>query len=396
MAEKPGDLDSSKERIVEARPDIYSDEESLFSMLRNSGQVKRLSLQEEQFHTTQYYDSRSEQNVYLSQHPKKLLEILDASPPNSFVVRGEEEVSVSLDELIDRIKAILESEVANDAELLYSSIAKILRKIIFAGNIYDEFYESNTCQDEDFIALYKHMSQTRDTILNGNLVLIIGLAKKYKFSKLTLNDLFQEGFIGLRTGLDRFDPERGYRFSTYVVWWIRQAINQALSNLSRTIRIPSNLTRMLRKIHKTERELLQTLGREPSSEEIADHLEVPAEKVRAWQKMQQQPITLESIGNDQEDGSWFDLLADENAVLPDEKLAKETLQDTISLALDTLSEREQEILKHRFGLFDYKTMTLEELSYRFEVTHERIRQIEQAALKKLRDPQRIGFFEGYH
>ena len=243
---------------------------------------------------------------------------------------------------------------------------------------------------------FSRMGEARTVLLEANLRLVISVVRKYVNYGIGFQDLFQEGYLGLTVAVDKFEPHRGHRFSTYAVWWIRQAITQALSAQSRTIRIPANMARALYRINRGEQLLLQRLGREPTPEEIAKLVELPVERVRAWRKMEHQPISLESPIGDGDGAVVSDLVVDQQAESPDEATSMKLLRETISHVLDTLNEREREIIIHRFGLLNRSVLTLEELSSRFDVTHERIRQIEAAALKKLRDPSHRQYFDGYY
>ena len=253
-----------------------------------------------------------------------------------------------------------------------------------------------SAQYQDVEALNARLDNARNTLVESNLRLVVSVAKKYSNYGMQFIDLIQEGNLGLVLAVDKFEPQRGYRFSTYAVWWIRQTITAALSAQSRTIRIPANLARTLHKINRMEQRLLQELGREPTPEEIAERLELAPERVRALRKMERQTISLQSPVDSEDDSQISDFIVDAKVQQPDEVASSHLLVEMITEVLETLNEREKEILTSRFGLFGQPTMTLEQLSQVFNVTHERIRQIEAAALKKLRHPSRRKYFEGYY
>jgi RNA polymerase primary sigma factor len=310
-----------------------------------------------------------------------------------------EEMALVADNIHDKInlslRAILDSESprksAQQLVIIQSEQKKIKALEVFVRMPYEDYLKAYH-QLQHFT---RKALQAKTEMVEANLRLVISIAKKYTNRGLSFLDLIQEGNMGLMKAVEKFEYRRGYKFSTYATWWIRQAITRSIADQARTIRIPVHMIETINKLMRVQKQLVQDFGREATPEEIADEMQMPVERVRAVLKMAQQPISLQSPVGDSDDTNFGDFIEDKSAENPSDMTSYSLLKDKLGDVLTTLTERERKVLELRFGLGDGYSRTLEEVGKQFKVTRERIRQIEAKALRKMRHPTRIRQLQGF-
>jgi len=286
-------------------------------------------------------------------------------------------------------------KVAEELARPMETLLSVEKRLKAANRKFKKVEEESGFEPGDLLASLKELQvgewkakQAKSELVEANLRLVVSIAKKYTNRGLQFLDLIQEGNIGLMKAVDKFEYQRGYKFSTYATWWIRQAITRAIADQARTIRIPVHMIETINKLIRTSRQLVQEIGREPIPEEIAERMELPLEKVRRVLKIAKEPISLETPIGEEEDSSLGDFIEDKGVVTPLEAVIKGNLADQTARVLSTLTPREEKVLRMRFGIGEKSDHTLEEVGQDFAVTRERIRQIEAKALRKLRHPSR--------
>ncbi len=363
--------------------------------------VDDLNLEGEQM--DQLYDSLEALNIDISAEEDLLPELPDEGPAAEEIAGMEEE------ELVDPNTLVNSFSIDDPVRMYLKEIGKVallmpeeevsLAQAMSAGNEAaeklaelrrqrEEGAETDPVLEAALRKEYRAGETAKQKLAEANLRLVVSIAKRYVGRGMLFLDLIQEGNLGLIKAVEKFDYTKGYKFSTYATWWIRQAITRAIADQARTIRIPVHMVETINKVIRVSRQLLQELGHDPSPEEIAEDMNMPVDKVREIMKIAQEPVSLETPIGEEEDSHLGDFIPDEGASEPSEAASFTLLKEQLMDVLSTLTPREEKVLKLRFGIEDGRTRTLEEVGKEFNVTRERIRQIEAKALRKLRHPSR--------
>ena len=313
-------------------------------------------------------------------------ELYNLFSDNNIVILSEEE---SDDSESDDTKILLDDSILTKDLTINDPVRMYLKEI---GQI-----KLLSLEEESALAdrIAEGDQEAKNTLAEANLRLVVSIAKRYVGRGMLFLDLIQEGNIGLMKAVEKFDVSKGYKFSTYATWWIRQAITRAIADQARTIRVPVHMVETINKLARVQRQLTLELNREPSEEELAKKIGMPVEKIREVYKISQEPVSLETPIGEEEDSHLGDFVPDERNMSPEDYATNEMLKMEISNVLLTLTEREEKVIRLRFGLEDGKARTLEEVGNKFGVTRERIRQIEAKALRKLRHPSRSRKLKDY-
>ena len=329
-------------------------------------------------------------------HMEKILEFLEASGVDILRISDSDADALILDDDED-LKLDADGDV--DLESIDLSVPEGVSIEDPVRMYLKEIGKVNLLTADEEIELAKRMEEgdedAKKRLAEANLRLVVSIAKRYVGRGMLFLDLIQEGNLGLIKAVEKFDYRKGYKFSTYATWWIRQAITRAIADQARTIRIPVHMVETINKLIRVSRQLLQELGREPTPEEIAAEMDMSVDRVREILKISQEPVSLETPIGEEEDSHLGDFIQDDNVPVPADAAAFTLLKEQLSEVLSTLTEREQKVLRLRFGLDDGRARTLEEVGKEFNVTRERIRQIEAKALRKLRHPSRSRKLKDY-
>ena len=341
-------------------------------------------------------DDDDDDEIILDEEDEVEVENIDLSVPDGVSV--EDPVRMYLKE-IGKVPLLSAEEEINLAQRMEAGNVATEKIQLLKARMEETEDEAEKAEiQEEIKAMQKNIdlgSDAKKRLAEANLRLVVSIAKRYVGRGMLFLDLIQEGNLGLIKAVEKFDYRKGYKFSTYATWWIRQAITRAIADQARTIRIPVHMVETINKLIRVSRQLLQELGREPTPEEIAAEMKLPVERVREILKISQEPVSLETPIGEEEDSHLGDFIQDDNVPVPADAAAFTLLKEQLVEVLSTLTDREQKVLRLRFGLDDGRARTLEEVGKEFNVTRERIRQIEAKALRKLRHPSRSRKLKDY-
>jgi len=328
---------------------------------------------------------------------EKILDFLDINHVDVLKITGDDETDEDVIIIKDEIEELEEEDI--DIEMIDLSVPDGISTDDPVRMYLKEIGKVPLLTADEEIDLARRMElgeeEPKKRLVEANLRLVVSIAKRYMGRGMQFLDLIQEGNLGLIKAVDKFDYRKGFKFSTYATWWIRQAITRAIADQARTIRIPVHMVETINRLIRVSRQLLQELGREATSEEIAEVMDIPVERVREIQKLSQEPVSLETPVGEEDDSHLGDFIQDNHLPVPVDAAAYTLLKEQLVEVLETLTEREQKVLRLRFGLDDGRARTLEEVGKEFKVTRERIRQIEAKALRKLRHPSRSRKLKDY-